>query len=280
MSDITLRGQKGEPLTHNEVDENFANLNSDKYEAGNNVSLGSATLSGDLTVDTDTLFVSTSLDQVGINTASPTIGTALDVNGITSTTSLYVDQDATVVGDFSADSFTLRVDAINNNVSTTSGNGDGKGITFNSITYNAATTLDWYEEGSFTPVLADATTGGNTATMTTARGRYTRIGNAVHCSIEFIEIDATGLTGGNAIVVRNLPFVGKGDIINRVPVAYWNQLTLSGASPVGLAFSIVNNQTYGNLTALQTTGVTAQLVSGINNGVTSISMVFTYLTNT
>ncbi len=34
MSTITLRSVKGIPLTNNEVDTNFTNLNTDKYQAG------------------------------------------------------------------------------------------------------------------------------------------------------------------------------------------------------------------------------------------------------
>ena len=44
MATITLRSAKGSPLTNNEVDANFTNLNSDKYESGSNVTLG--TVSG------------------------------------------------------------------------------------------------------------------------------------------------------------------------------------------------------------------------------------------
>ena len=49
MSTITTRAGKGTPLTHNEVDANFTNLNNDKYEAGDNPSFGSVTVTG--TVD-------------------------------------------------------------------------------------------------------------------------------------------------------------------------------------------------------------------------------------
>lgn len=49
MSDITTRSGKGEPLTHNEVDANFTNLNADKYQAGDNPSFGTITVTG--TVD-------------------------------------------------------------------------------------------------------------------------------------------------------------------------------------------------------------------------------------
>ena len=46
MSTITLRASKGSPLTNTEVDTNFSNLNNDKYESGNNVSVGTLTASG------------------------------------------------------------------------------------------------------------------------------------------------------------------------------------------------------------------------------------------
>ena len=46
MSTIVTRAGKGSPLTHNEVDANFTNLNTDKYQSGDDVSFGNATLSG------------------------------------------------------------------------------------------------------------------------------------------------------------------------------------------------------------------------------------------
>lgn len=49
MSTIVTRAGKGAPLTHNEVDANFTNLNADKYQAGDNPSFGNITVTG--TVD-------------------------------------------------------------------------------------------------------------------------------------------------------------------------------------------------------------------------------------
>ena len=37
MSTIVLRSVKGSPLTHNEVDDNFNNLNVDKIQSGDTV---------------------------------------------------------------------------------------------------------------------------------------------------------------------------------------------------------------------------------------------------
>ena len=54
MATITTRVQgdspKGSPLTNAEVDNNFINLNTAKYESGDNVSVGSVTASGNITV--------------------------------------------------------------------------------------------------------------------------------------------------------------------------------------------------------------------------------------
>ena len=47
MATITLRSVKGSPLTNTEVDNNFNNLNTDKYQSGDNPSFGNLTLTGD-----------------------------------------------------------------------------------------------------------------------------------------------------------------------------------------------------------------------------------------
>lgn len=46
MSDITLRNVKGTPLTNQEVDDNFSNLNADKYQAGDSPTFSDVTLDG------------------------------------------------------------------------------------------------------------------------------------------------------------------------------------------------------------------------------------------
>ena len=56
MSTITLRSVKGSPLTNNEVDANFSNLNSDKYEAGDSPDFVD-TLTDKLSLDTTAVVV-------------------------------------------------------------------------------------------------------------------------------------------------------------------------------------------------------------------------------
>lgn len=49
MSTLTLRSVKGTPLTNTEVDNNFSNLNTDKYESGDSPSFADLTLTGSFT---------------------------------------------------------------------------------------------------------------------------------------------------------------------------------------------------------------------------------------
>jgi hypothetical protein len=82
------------------------------------------------------------------------------------------------------------------------------GIAF-SATQVASTnvnTLDDYEEGTFTPVCADAATAGNVATAGTSLGRYTKIGDIVWFTLSLVNVNTTGLTAGNQVYIRGLPF--------------------------------------------------------------------------
>ena len=60
--------------------------------------------------------------------------------------------------------------------------------------------LDFYEEGSFTPVYANA----GTATFSHQVGLYTRIGRLVFVQIH-MDISASGTASGN-LIINNLPF--------------------------------------------------------------------------
>ena len=82
------------------------------------------------------------------------------------------------------------------------------GIQFNGDTA-AENALDDYEEGTWTPVLADASTGGNDATGTFL-GFYTKIGRLVTLQATCGGITTTGMTGANTLYIRGLPFAIAG----------------------------------------------------------------------
>ena len=71
---------------------------------------------------------------------------------------------------------------------------------------NITTTLDHYERGVWTPVIADAATGGNTGSGSTVTGYYERIGNAVTVTGLATNVDTSGMIGTNVLYVRGLPF--------------------------------------------------------------------------
>ena len=72
-------------------------------------------------------------------------------------------------------------------------------------------TLDDYEEGTWTPVPADAVSGGNTGSAGLANGQYTKIGRVVHITSMILQdIDTTGLTAGNHFYIQGLPFTVNG----------------------------------------------------------------------
>jgi hypothetical protein len=79
------------------------------------------------------------------------------------------------------------------------------GIQFNGDTA-AANALDDYEEGTWTPVIADATTGGNVSATAATSAIYTKVGRMVTVQCLFANISTVGLTAGNDLHIRGLPF--------------------------------------------------------------------------
>ena len=81
MSTIVTRAGKGSALTHNEVDANFVNLNTDKIQSGETVSsliILSATISGgSITGITDLAVADGSIAGVQANLQVDPAGTAV-----------------------------------------------------------------------------------------------------------------------------------------------------------------------------------------------------------
>jgi hypothetical protein len=63
-----------------------------------------------------------------------------------------------------------------------------------------------YNEGVWTPVVADAASGGNEASTSSSYGHYTKIGNRVTITGVINNIDTTGQTGGNDVFITGLPY--------------------------------------------------------------------------
>jgi len=79
----------------------------------------------------------------------------------------------------------------------------GQGLQLPNSVSADSTTLDWYEEGTFMPVVIGTTTAG-VGTYTSQYGKYTRIGDL--CFIECY-VAITAHTGTGSIWITGLPFV-------------------------------------------------------------------------
>lgn len=84
MSTIVTRAGKGSALTHNEVDANFVNLNTDKVEASQTVTLTNKTISGANNTLSNIANASLTNSSVTIGSTSVSLGsTATTVSGLT-----------------------------------------------------------------------------------------------------------------------------------------------------------------------------------------------------
>ena len=173
---------------------------------------GDVTISGDLTVDTNTLHVDSASNLVGIGT-SPS-GAKLDI--FTGSTT----QDGLKINRFGSGTYysTLRQDSHGLAVRV----GDGStiaervAITPNGLTFNgdtaAANALDDYEEGSFLSTITYSTTITNTSPSSTlvVTAYYTKIGNL--CKVDWPTITQSGVFASNAIISQaTVPFTSASD---------------------------------------------------------------------
>jgi len=98
-----------------------------------------------------------------------------------------------------------------------------QGIKVGNTSVADATTLDWYEEGTFTPTIVGFTTAG-VGTYTIQTGSYTRIGDTV---VAHVRIATTAHTGTGQMQISGFPFVIAGSRIEQI-IAGFN-LTITGS---------------------------------------------------
>ena len=148
------------------------------------------------------------------------------------------------------------------------------GIQFNGDTA-AANALDDYEEGTWTPVISD---GVNTGSVSVLSCRYTKIGRLVYVRGTLLNINTTGLTAGNNLIVAGLPYALLPNVTNSrlaFPVATTNITTTKG-----LAAGISNNETSFLLYEVDNAifGATPLQVSDFTSGNADIFIGFSYET--
>ena len=131
------------------------------------------------------------------------------------TGSFAVDVDPTASGGSSK--FTVDVDNVRQLELNSSGNlivetgnlvigTSGKGIDFSATSGTGTSELfDDYEEGSWSPVVRDASSAGNTGGGTVT-GNYTKTGRTVFINFAVSNLDTTGMTSGNDLFITGLPY--------------------------------------------------------------------------
>ena len=190
--------------------------------SGGTATLASATITGDLTVDTSTLKVDSTNNRVGIGTATP--ADTLDVNGritalryLSSSSNAALPSFAVSAGNGAYSSGANEIGfAINSaNAMTLNSTGNlafptGKGIDFSAVTGGTGTAtanvLNDYEEGTWTGTMTGSTT--NPTVPVTATGKYTKIGRQVTVVIYFTNVSTVGASGG--VAITGLPFTEDG----------------------------------------------------------------------
>ena len=210
-----------------------SDANKVKIESGDELNV----VNGDLTVDTDTLFVDASADKVGINQASPTY--QLSVLGATQSTveiesasttgesRLYMtDPDSTGVGEIgyyhNGDTMRFNTGGVERiRLSSAGLHIGGTG---------AANALDDYEEGTWTPTVQNAT--GYSSQF----GRYFKVGHLCFLNANVTTTGASGSTNE----IRGLPFTSAstGNSAGNLSIGYYSGVN---TPMVWLSGYVINN---------------------------------------
>ncbi len=83
---------------------------------------------------------------------------------------------------------------------------NGQGIDFSATSGTGTSELfSDYEEGSWSPVVRDASSAGNTGGGTVT-GNYTKTGRTVFINFAVSNLDTTGMTSGNDLFITGLPY--------------------------------------------------------------------------
>lgn len=209
MSTIVTRSGKGSPLTFAEVDSNFTNLNSDKYQAGG--ALG--------TPSSGTLTNCTGLTNGGLVNSSITInGTAVSLGGSVTTPSGTV---TSVTGTSPVVSSGGTTPAISMPAATTSVNGYLTSTDWNTFNgkYSTGDALGTPSSGTLTnctglPLAGLVTTGtASSSTYLRGDGAWSTVagGSMVYPSGTGIAVVSSGTSWGTTLTAPSGTIVGTSD---------------------------------------------------------------------
>ncbi len=166
--------------------------------------------------------------DLGTNKAIKLSGT---LGVVTITGNAFTDCDNDLTNTATITQFTVAGNTSNNATNTV------MGARLGNVVNADASVLDWYEEGTFAPVLTFATPGDLSVAYTTQVARYTRVGNRIHAQIDITTSAFTHTTASGNLKITGMP----AGITPRATGARW-----LGA----LDFSGITKATYTNFTML------------------------------
>ena len=218
--------------------------------AVNGTLTGTLDVTGDVAIDTDTLFVDVSQDNVGINTNAVDSDVALEVNGNVafkngSNYSLYADVDGALTAYHNGTAAIATASGggvtVTNGITLSDGNltvANGHGIDFSATgdpTQGSGPSelLDDYEEGTWTPTLLGSSSHPS-ITTSVAAGKFVRIGGLVFIQWNMI-ITNVASSGSGVAQVGGLPYAMVGNTYQGyIGIMYndvWSNETQKGYIP-------------------------------------------------
>ena len=161
------------------------------------------TVTGDLTVDTNTLKVDAANNRVGVNTSSPSQPLSiLTSNGLLNIANGNTSNGTKIQSFVTAGNANgyLAFEGFDKEYARL----DADGLKFNGDTA-AANALDDYETGSFTPTAEGNTTAG-TGTYLYQVGSYVKVGSLVQFQLN---MQWSSHSGSGVVLIKGLPFTSK-----------------------------------------------------------------------
>lgn len=127
-------------------------------------------------------------------------------------------------------------------------------------------TLDYYEEGTFTPTFSTATVGDLSVVYTNQTGSYRRIGKIVYLTYR-VDCTPTFTTASGVLKFGGLPFAagantGGGAFYDITASISWGTLKTQLQTAMDGGTSVINLQGFANGTT-ETQVTTAEIVSGV-----------------
>lgn len=138
-------------------------------------------------------------------------------------------------------------------------------------------TLNWYEEGTWSPSIGGTSTNFTTVTYSKQIGVFTRIGRIVHiqCYVRWTNTTGSG-TGG--LLIYGLPYPSKNttDVFATISCGEWSNIDITGAGiATSLGYEISPNTQQGVLTGSGDNTVGQTVTANSNGGAVDRFIIFT-----